>query len=210
MRIDLEQLTTLLQQRNFQPANFIEIGSRDGFDTRYVCNFYAMDPATCFIAEAHPQCYQNIITQFPHFNALHIAASDVTGCVLFNAGIFGEEENIGISSLLDRTLSPFISEQVEVDGWRMDEVMAHLNIEKFDFMKIDVEGFGLQVLKGFGDKIKNTQYIQIELEIKQVWEGQSYYDDVITYMKERGFKVLHEVDLDGIQRDVILYNTELC
>jgi hypothetical protein len=107
---------------------------------------------------------------------------------------------------LKRTLSSFTSEQIEVDGWRMEEVMSQINIDKFDFMKIDVEGLGLQVLEGFGEKLKNTKYIQIELEISQVWENQSYYNDVVNYLKNQGFEILDEVDLDGIQKDVLFKN----
>ena len=72
--------------------------------------------------------------------------------------------------------------------------------------KVDVEGFGLQVLEGFGEKLKNTKYIQIELEVSQVWENQSYYNDVVNYLKNQGFEILDEVDLDGIQKDVLFKN----
>jgi hypothetical protein len=88
----------------------------------------------------------------------------------------------------------------------MEEVMSQINIDKFDFMKIDVEGLGLQVLEGFGEKLKNTKYIQIELEVSQVWENQSYYNDVVNYLKNQGFEILDEVDLDGIQKDVLFKN----
>lgn len=209
MRHDIRQLTHLLSQENFKPTTFAEIGSRDGHDTSYICGFWHLDPSNCIIIEAHPVCYNNIIKQYPQFRTLNIAASNKTEVVKFNAGVFGVEENVGVSSLLDRTLSPFISEQVEVDGWKMSEVMEHINIDKIDFMKIDVEGFGLQVLQGFDDKILNTKYIQIEVETKQVWEGQSYYDDIVTYMSEKGFVVLDEIDLDGIQKDIILKNIKL-
>jgi hypothetical protein len=73
-------------------------------------------------------------------------------------------------------------------------------------MKIDVEGLGLQVLEGFGEKLKNTKYIQIELEVSQVWENQSCYDDIVNYLKNQGFEILDEVDLDGIQKDVLFKN----
>jgi FkbM family methyltransferase len=209
MRHDINQLTNVLKNENFKPISFIEIGSRDGHDTNYVSQFWGLSSSNCYIIEAHPICYKNIINQYPQFNTLNIAASNKTEPVIFNAGIFGEEENVGVSSLLNRTYSPFISEQIEVDGWRMEEVMNQIHIDSFDFMKIDVEGLGLQVLEGFGEKIKNTKYIQIELEIQQVWEGQSYYDDVVLYLNNMGFEILEEINLDGVQKDVIFVNKNL-
>lgn len=209
MRHDINQLTNILKNENFTPTSFIEIGSRDGHDTAYINQFWNLIPSNCYIIEAHPTCYQNITYQYPQFNTLNIAASNKTEPVKFNAGVFGEELNIGVSSILNRTYSPFISEQIEVDGWRMEEVMDQLQVKSFDFMKIDVEGLGLQVLEGFGEKIKNTKYIQIELETQQVWEGQSYYDDVVSYLDILGFKILDEINLDGVQKDVIFKNKNI-
>ena len=206
MRHDIIQLTTLIKGEGFQPNSFIEIGSRDGHDAAYISQFWDLHPSNCYIIEAHPECFLNIINQYPQFRTLNIAASNITAPVMFNAGVFGREENVGISSLLTRTSTPFISEQVEIDGWRMEEVMDQLQVDGFDFIKIDVEGFGLQVLEGFGEKIKNTKYIQIELETQQVWEGQSYYDDVIIYLTSLGFEILDEINLDGVQKDVLFIN----
>ena len=205
-RRDIEQLTSILKGHNFKPTNFIEVGSRDGHDTDYVCHYWRLDPSDCYIIEAHPDCYNYIVNTYPQYQTYNIAASDKTEPVRFNAGVVGEEENIGISSVLNRTWSPFISREVEVDGWRMDEVMSTIKVDKFDFMKIDVEGFGLQVLQGFGDKLRNTTYIQIELENKQIWEGQAFYDDVVNYLTNLGFSVIDQVCPDGIQSDVLFEN----
>ena len=87
--------------------------------------------------------------------------------------------------------------------------MEQLNIDNFDFMKVDVEGFSLQVLEGFGDKIKNIKYIQMEVEIQEVWEGQSYYEEILGYMESMGFKLSNEILLDEYQKDILLENTKI-
>jgi FkbM family methyltransferase len=210
MRHDISQLTTLLRSDNFQPRSFIEIGSRDGHDTDYIRKYWNLQSQNCYIVEAHPQCYTNIINTYPELQVLNIAASDKTEVVSFNAGIFGREQNVGVSSILERAGDDFISERVSVDGWRMEEVMDHLLIDKFDFMKVDVEGFALQVLKGFGDKILSAKYLQVELETIEIWLGQSYYSGVVSYLADRGFKIIDDIDLGGnVQRDVLFKNTNL-
>lgn len=211
MRHDIKQLTEIIKNQDFhfKPTSFIEIGSRDGHDTNYLSHYWNIDRYNCYIIEAHPECFKYIVDTYPVFNTLNVAASNKTEPIIFNAGIIGKEPNIGISSILNRTLSEINAEKVEIDGWRMDELMSYFDIVKFDLMKIDVEGFGLQVLEGFGDKIKLTKYIQIELETKQVWEDQSYYSDVVKYLEEKGFEILNEVDLDGIQMDVLFKNKNI-
>lgn len=209
IRSDLKQLTFLLKEKKFKPNSFIEIGSRDGHDTHAICHWWKLPPSNCYIIEAHPECYQYISNYYPQYNSFNIASSDKTEVTKFNAGIIGKEENIGVSSLLKRTLSSFKSNIIKVDGWRMEDFMRQLDINNFDFMKIDVEGFGLQVLKGFGEKIKKTKYIQIEVETKQVWENQSYYSEILKYMKTMGFELLDEIVLDEYQKDVLLENKKI-
>lgn len=207
MRQDIRQLTELLKPK-ISINSFIEIGSRDGHDTKYIRDFWNLDDKNCFIIEAHPDCYSYILNTYPSFQTFNIAASDKTSVLKFNAGVVGVESNIGISSVLNRTLDSFTSNLIEVDGWRMDDVMSHLNIEKIDLAKIDVEGFALQVLQGFGDKLSNFKALQIELEVQQVWEGQSYYTDVVSYMISKGFYILDEVVLDSYQKDVLFINQQ--
>jgi len=133
--------------------NIIEIGSRDGHDTHYIRHYFNINSENCFIIEAHPQCFKNIISQYPQYKTFNIAASNQTGIINFNAGIFGLEENVGVSSVLNRTLSSFTSEQIEVDGWRMEEVMSQLKNQGFEILdEVDLDGIQKDVL------FKNINY----------------------------------------------------
>lgn len=212
MRHDLRQLTDELKDK-IKVNTFIEIGSFHGHDAHYVSQYWKLNPSNCYIIEAHPACYSNIMHTYPEYNTINVAASDNSGVVDFNAGIFGEESNVGISSLLTRTrndpcISLFISEKIKVNALRMDQLMLSLNIDGFDLAKIDVEGCALEVLKGFGDKLRKFKALQIELEIKHVWDGQSFYQDVVDYLREFGFSILNEVQLCAYQKDVLFIKNE--
>ena len=206
MRHDIRQLTDEIKDK-IKVNTFVEIGSRDGYDTHYVCNYWNLNPSNCYIIEAHPDCYKYIIWKYPQYKTCNVAASDVSGVIDFNAGIIGKESNIGISSVLTRTLGDtFISEKVKVNAMRMDELMLNSNIDGFDLAKIDVEGFAIEVLKGFGDKLKKLKAVQIELETQEVWEGQSLYQDVVDYLRDFGFRILDDVQLCPLQKDVLFIN----
>jgi len=205
-RFDLKQLTEVLRTFGFSINSFIEIGSRDGHDTNFISKYWDIPCENCLIIEAHPDCYKNIIDTYSQYKTINIAASNTNGKIFFNAGIIGEEENVGKSSVLVENLHHgFISKKVEVESDRLDSVMKNINIESFDLCKIDVEGFGLEVLQGFGDKIRGFKALQIELETKQVWEGQSYFNDVVNYLKSFDFEILSQIVLNDVQRDVLFY-----
>ena len=58
---------------------------------------------------------------------------------------------------------------VDIQIIRLDEYLNNNRIEYINFMKIDTEGYELDVLKGLGTKIHNVQYIMFE----------HHYDDML-------------------------------
>ena len=211
MRGDIHQITRLITTPIWKPESFLEIGSRDGHDTFVVSKYWNIPDEKCFIFEPHPDCYNNIKKLYPKFNTFNVAISNKTEVVTFNAGIVGEEVNVGISSVLDRKNESdvFHSNKVEVDAWRIDDIMNHFKLEKFDLVKIDVEGLGYEVLEGFGEYIKKTKFIQIELETKEVWKGQRLLGDIVEFMKEKGFSLIDNIVLCDAQNDVLFMNNNI-
>ena len=208
MRHDLRQLTEVVRGYNFTPTTFAEIGSRDGHDTAFVANYWNILPDNCYIFEAHPVCHTLISRTYPQFNLFHTAITDIQGVVEFNAGIVGYETNVGISSLLDMEQGSFISEKVEVDGWRMDGILEYLGIPSYDLVKIDVEGASLQVLEGFGEYLQDVKFIQIELETKRVWKEQALHSEIVDYLHTKGFSVVDDVILSHDQNDTLFKNNK--
>ena len=51
---------------------------------------------------------------------------------------------------------------IDIQIIRLDEYLNNNSIEYINFMKIDTEGYELDVLKGLGTKIHNVQYIMFE------------------------------------------------
>jgi FkbM family methyltransferase len=69
---------------------------------------------------------------------------------------------------------------------KASEYIINKNIQTIDFLKIDTEGFELNVLKGFEDKLMNVNIIQFEY-------GGTFLDnnvrlrDILEYLEEKGF-----------------------
>ena len=102
-------------------------------------------------------------------------------------------------SFYDRTNSCHISDDANKTLLHIkkgnDYVIIN-NIKKIDFLKIDTEGYELNVLKGFGDFIKNVELIQFEY-------GGTFLDnnikliDVIDYLEQNGFYKFSYLTNDG-------------
>jgi FkbM family methyltransferase len=78
-------------------------------------------------------------------------------------------------------------EQVRVE--RLDSVLGAADLRAPALLKIDVEGFELEVLKGCGDLLGLFSYVYVEASFVQLNEGQPLADEVIDYLRTRGFRI---------------------
>lgn len=201
MRPEINQLTTEI---NFAPVTFLEIGSRDGFDTKLVADYWKLDPKNCYIIEAHPEMYKEICNAYPEFNTYHLAASDTDGTITFNAVKTSYSyQSIGVSSVLDCLVYPLDVDKVEVEAKTMFSFLNSVYLHAPDLVKIDVEGFTLPVLKGFGDKLKDVKALQIETERFPMWKDQATHDTIVAYMEEQGFTLQSKYDAWSSQYDCL-------
>jgi FkbM family methyltransferase len=56
-------------------------------------------------------------------------------------------------------------------------------------LKIDTQGFEMNVLKGSLISLKNIIGIQVELSLVPLYEGSTLYEEIFHFLKEHGFKL---------------------
>lgn len=187
--------------------SFIEIGSRDGNDSDKLSKDLNIDINDIYIIEANEICYRNICKDFD-YKCYYLAFGDEDKKVQFNKII--DNNSIGVSSALNR-LDDFYDDKVEkteVDMVRGDTFFKMENISTVDLVKIDVEGFGYQVLTGFGDRISDIKFIEVECELRNVWENQKIYEEVVAYMLSKDFTLVHEYNENSIQMNCHFLNNK--
>jgi FkbM family methyltransferase len=80
--------------------------------------------------------------------------------------------------------------QVATDTVRVTRLAEHVaasEIERPALLKIDVQGFELQVLAGSEDVLDGFDWIYVECSFVELYAGQAFADDVIAWLRERGF-----------------------
>jgi FkbM family methyltransferase len=55
------------------------------------------------------------------------------------------------------------------------------------FLKTDTQGFDMNVLRGFGDRLGDIRGIQIEVAFKPIYEGMPHYSEVLSFLERAGF-----------------------
>lgn len=80
-----------------------------------------------------------------------------------------------------------IRKTVSVQQSRLDEVLD----QDIDILKLDLQGYELEALKGCGKLLGRTKAILTEVEFVPLYEGQPLFSDVDIFLREAGFQLLN-------------------
>ena len=105
-------------------------------------------------------------------------------------------ENDTSSAILHRTVltnpGELKFETVEVSVKRLDSIIDSQKLSRPSLLKIDTEGYELNVLLGAKSLIKNVDYIIVEVSILKRFNNSYEFFDIVNYLKSNGFS-LHQI-----------------
>jgi FkbM family methyltransferase len=81
-----------------------------------------------------------------------------------------------------------VSESVEV--FTLDEVVETNKLQQPDVIKIDVQGFELDVFKGGQKTLKNTKYLIVELSFVSLYKDQPSLNDILQFLEKHNFAIV--------------------
>jgi FkbM family methyltransferase len=110
-------------------------------------------------------------------------------------------DNINVASLTDASSLLELSEdckekynlsvsgKVEITVKNLDDFIADNNLNAPDVIKLDIQGFELEALKGASDILKKTKYVLTEVSFTEFYKGQAYFSDIVSYLNTYGFEL---------------------
>jgi FkbM family methyltransferase len=75
----------------------------------------------------------------------------------------------------------------EVWTTRFDNIVEVTGCTQPDFIKLDTQGYELNILKGFGEYLPKARALKIEVEFNEMYEGQPLFANVDHFMRQNGF-----------------------
>ncbi|WP_421762843.1 FkbM family methyltransferase [Ekhidna sp.] len=172
-----------------------EIGANHGQDAKKIQTFYRIEPSNIYLFEPHPILSKELKENYPLSQIFPIALSDKSGHANFNITKVGGR-NDGVSTLGERLLVKGDEnyQQLEVEVSTLDKVMEELShVSSIDLIKIDVEGFTYEVLKGGENTFRNkVGCIQVESETVEVFKGQQLYPAISKLLISYGFVEMYK------------------
>lgn len=91
-------------------------------------------------------------------------------------------EALGIESKFE------IVEKVEVDCTTIDK-----KVESTDWIKLDIQGYELEALKGAEKNLQDTIVVSSEIEFIDLYEGQPTYTEIDNFLQSKGFQIIEMI-----------------
>lgn len=99
------------------------------------------------------------------------------------------KKNGASSSVLKPKLHKKYFPEVQFSDYETIEIKKFSNLKNIsaNFLMLDVQGYELEVLKGFDKRIEGIDFIYSEISIEEFYEGNTLISDLDNYLFSKGF-----------------------
>ena len=175
-------ILSFLKKQGIKFENCLDVGAHVGFWLKDLCkNFdrvYAFEP----ISDVRECLEKNI-------------KSD--NYLLFSYGLGNKNEKVKVNYLPEATGNTYISKEGnrEIEIKKLDDIV----LPKIEYIKIDAEGFELEVLKG-GQKLieKDKPFIHVEVKGKVLVKQGLSSNDVENYLQSINYKEVFRIKSERV------------
>jgi FkbM family methyltransferase len=168
----------------------IDVGSHRG---EFASAARAMLPhARIYCFEPLPDCVEHLHRIARRDSAMQVFAAALgnrSGPMTFYRSSFSESSSALVMTDLHRTAFPWTagSTALTVEMRRLDEYLSQMDFAPRVLLKIDAQGYELEVLMGGLEVLRRVDYLLVEVSFKELYESQASFDDVYTLLKANGF-----------------------
>lgn len=188
LEVDLQRVV-----RNEAPV-VIDVGANEGQTIAMMLRNFKKPRIFSF--EPSPQTYHHLqqMEFGPAVTLFNMALGAHSGSLLFH-----EYERSDLSSALEITTdknNPFCGvrklESIEVPVSTLDATVSNEKITTIDLLKIDTQGFDLEVLRGADKSLAAglVKHVLVELNYSRLYEGQASAAAIHAFLSDRGFAVV--------------------
>lgn len=170
--------------------HILDVGANEGQFAEKIRKYFPSTKIDSF--EPLEVCFTKLKQNFEkdkNFKAHHFALGNENNTIMINMN-----ESLPSSSILEMTEihhknypSTYKSSSKEIDVKRLDDCNNIVDKNDKLLLKIDVQGYELNVLKGSINSLKFIKVIIVEYMYEKLYEGQSEFDELNDFLKSHNF-----------------------
>ena len=83
-----------------------------------------------------------------------------------------------------------IEESMDIEVKRIDQIIDFSKLQKPILTKLDIQGYELEALKGFGKLLKEIDYILVEVSFQEIYKNQPIADEIVNFLEKENFFII--------------------
>ena len=181
-------MMSTLRRRGYVFRTIIDGGANIGQFARTSTELYP--EAAIYSFEPNPSTAKIFRTNLANRPAVHLyetALGNHDGMITFYPSSFSQESSIFVVNNNRQATS------VSVTISKLDTVMAGLTLEPPILLKLDLQGYELEALKGAKSILPKCEYVLTEVEFKASNQDEPTFADLQEYLAKYGFRFIHPV-----------------
>jgi FkbM family methyltransferase len=136
--------------------------------------------------------FRRVFAKEPRVTLHHAALAPETGQSTMHVSNHDDSSSLlPITATLDRTFPG--TNEVRTETVRtapLSEFLDSSSIEEPAMLKLDVQGYELEALRACGELLDKFEYVCAEASFIEFYEGQVLADDLVAWLRERGFELV--------------------
>ena len=182
---ELRNTLRVLMQRGFRPQFVIDVGAYHGEWTKQFSEIFP--ESKVLMIEAQEGKRETLTEICAHSGGRYSLAMNLLGPDDASDVVFTEMETG--SSVFEES-SSFSRRRISRQTTSLDSVLLERGLSgPISFLKLDVQGYELEVLKGAQDALLRTEFVLLEVSLIPINKGCPLVADVVNFMSERGFRL---------------------
>ncbi len=180
---DMFRSISKLKDLGFNPKTIVDVGAYHGEWTKEMQEVF---PNSSFLMVEPMSEKANLLDEM---------ANQSNGKIRFEQALLAAQANQEVVFHQGETASSVLAEHKDNDDFekvtKQTTTLALLleknQINKIDFLKIDTQGYELEILKGATEALKNTDVVLLEVSLLDIHQNVPLLHEVCNFMYQYGF-----------------------
>lgn len=191
-------MISALRTQGIYPKTVIDVGANVGQFAVATAKIFSGVSVHSF--EPNPECVsalQKNIASLPNVLVYPLALGEAEGEVSFHVNSHSHSSSILPLAKSHLMAFPDAREvnMIQVKLCTLDKVFADIELSSPVMLKLDVQGYEAQVLRGATETLKRIDYVVLEASFKPMYQGEILFMDIVKLMEGFEFSFLRPVGM---------------
>lgn len=189
-------MVSRLIKQSIMPGTVIDVGANAGQFT--VASSKLFPSVIMHSFEPLPDCFSQLqknVSSLKNITTYQIALGDWSGQTSLHVNSYSLSSSILPLAKAHKEAFPEATESknITVEISTLDQIFKNDNLVSPVLLKLDVQGFELQVIKGGINILKHIDYVVMETSFRPMYEGEYIFKDIMKFMEEKNFRFMRPI-----------------